>query len=84
MPYASASYVLRAAADRDFTDPHHGRVELPVTRHPLHHTTGQYPKMRRTVSEPLDSPVGGDAVDFGTRHADVRQLPVTQVVQAGS
>jgi len=40
--------------------------------------------MRRAISEPIDSSVSGDAVDLSTRHADVHQLPVTQVVQAGS
>lgn len=38
--------------------------------------------MRRAISEPIDSSVSGDAVDLSTRHADVQQLPVTQVVQA--
>ena len=40
--------------------------------------------MRRAISEPIDSSVSGDAVDLSTRHADVQQLPVTQVVQADS
>src|SRR5438034_8122506 len=40
--------------------------------------------MRRAISEPIDSSVSGDAVDLSTRHADVHQLPVTQLVQAGS
>src|SRR6202790_2721770 len=40
--------------------------------------------MRRAISEPIDSSVSDDAVDLSARHADVHQLPVTQVVQAGS
>jgi hypothetical protein len=52
--------------------------------HQLHHTTGPHPWMRRAISEPIDSSVSGDAVDLSARHADVHQLPVTHVVQAGS
>jgi len=59
------------------------RVTLAVTCHQLHHATGQNPQMRRAVSKRLDSPVAGDVVDLTTRHADVHQLPVTQIVQGG-
>ena len=40
--------------------------------------------MRRAVSKPVDGSVTGDVVDLTARHADVHQLPVAQVVQAGS
>ena len=54
-------------------------VKLAVTCHQLRHTTGQEP-----VSKRIDSSVRGEVVDLTARHADVHQLPVAQVVQAGS
>jgi hypothetical protein len=47
--------------------------------HRLHHAAGI-----DAVSERIDRPVTGDVLDLLARHADVRQLPVTQVVQGGS
>jgi hypothetical protein len=40
--------------------------------------------MRRAISNSIQSSVSGDVVDLSARHADIHQLPLTQVVQAGS
>ena len=58
-------------------------LEFALTCHPLHYPAGQ-PKIPRSISKPLNSPVSGDAVDVTLGQADIPQLPLVQVTQAGS
>ena len=46
----------------------------------LHHATA--PEIRRAISHLIDRAFRRDGIDLATREADVRQLPVAQLLQS--